>query len=92
MLYLKPRAVYPDPFRTGNHVLVLCDVMSPPAVQVEPLTLVLTLRQIVVLAECAPPCLAVRASSPLAHQTSNFDQDQSPSVSANAVYGGLEGL
>lgn len=34
MLYLQPRAVYPDPFRAGNHVLVLCDVMSPPAVQV----------------------------------------------------------
>lgn len=33
MLYLKPRAVYPDPFRAGNHVLVLCDVHTPPSVQ-----------------------------------------------------------
>lgn len=33
VMYLKPRAVYADPFRAGNHVLVLCDVHSPPGVQ-----------------------------------------------------------
>jgi hypothetical protein len=41
MLYLQPRAVYPDPFRAGNHVLVLCDVMTPPPVQVRCVSLLL---------------------------------------------------
>ena len=30
MLYLQPREVYPDPFRAGTHVLVLCDSLAPP--------------------------------------------------------------
>ena len=32
VLYLQPREVYPDPFRAGTHVLVLCDAVAPPAV------------------------------------------------------------
>lgn len=31
-LYLQPKKVYPDPFRGGNHILVLCDVYVPPLV------------------------------------------------------------
>lgn len=31
-IYLQPKKVYPDPFRGGNHILVLCDVYSPPLV------------------------------------------------------------
>jgi len=26
---IKPRAMYPDPFRGGNHVMVLCDTYTP---------------------------------------------------------------
>jgi glutamine synthetase len=26
---IKPRVVYPDPFRGGNHVMVLCDTYTP---------------------------------------------------------------
>ncbi|KAK9814059.1 hypothetical protein WJX72_000155 [[Myrmecia] bisecta] len=33
IVYLKPRAVFPDPFRGGEHILVLCDTFSPPVVE-----------------------------------------------------------
>ena len=29
---IKPKALYPDPFRGGNHVLVLCDTYTPKGV------------------------------------------------------------
>lgn len=28
-VYIKPRKVYPDPFRLGNHILVFCDTWYP---------------------------------------------------------------
>ena len=27
-VFLKPRAIYPDPFRQGDHILVLCDTFD----------------------------------------------------------------
>jgi glutamine synthetase len=30
-VYLQPRKVFPDPFRGGDHILVLCDTHVPPA-------------------------------------------------------------
>ncbi|GAB4820838.1 hypothetical protein N2152v2_007884 [Parachlorella kessleri] len=32
-VYLVPRAVYKDPFRRGDNILVLCDAYEPPRVQ-----------------------------------------------------------
>ena len=32
-VYIKPRVVVPDPFRGGDHVLVLCDTFSGPTVE-----------------------------------------------------------
>lgn len=31
-VYLRPRSVYADPLRGGDHVLVLCDTFVPPQV------------------------------------------------------------
>ena len=31
-VYLKPQAIYRDPFRPGNNILVMCDSYLPPAV------------------------------------------------------------
>lgn len=31
-IYLQPRRIYPDPFRGGDHILVLCDIYVPPMV------------------------------------------------------------
>lgn len=32
-IYLQPRRIYPDPFRGGDHILVLCDINVPPMVR-----------------------------------------------------------
>lgn len=32
-VFLRPRSMYPDPLRGGEHVLVLCDAWSPPQVR-----------------------------------------------------------
>ena len=32
-VYLRPRKMYTDPFRGGEHLLVLCDVVVPPPVR-----------------------------------------------------------
>ncbi|KAK9832481.1 hypothetical protein WJX81_000192 [Elliptochloris bilobata] len=32
-VYLRPRAIYPDPVRGGDHILVLCDTYTPPTVE-----------------------------------------------------------
>ena len=31
-IFLKPRKIFRDPFRGGDHVLVLCDTFQPPEV------------------------------------------------------------
>lgn len=37
MAYLQPRTLVPDPFRGGQHVIVLCDTFCPPRCQNEEL-------------------------------------------------------
>lgn len=34
-VFLKPRKVFRDPFRGGDHILVLCDTFLPPQVRNE---------------------------------------------------------
>jgi glutamine synthetase len=34
-VYLKPRKLFRDPFRGGDHLLVLCDAFQPPQVRAE---------------------------------------------------------
>eukprot|EP00891_Asterochloris_glomerata_P004849 jgi/Astpho2/4849/Aster-05785 len=33
VVYLKPRSIHPDPFRSGQHILVLCDTFTPPQIE-----------------------------------------------------------
>lgn len=36
-IYLQPRKIFADPFRGGDHILVLCDIYVPPLVSAKPL-------------------------------------------------------
>jgi len=35
-IYLQPRKIFADPFRGGDHILVLCDIYVPPMVSAKP--------------------------------------------------------
>ncbi len=34
-VYLAPRAIYKDPFRPGDNILVLCDAYEPPRINAD---------------------------------------------------------